>query len=221
MTLDNAGSRSPKVIIVDRPESPQTVLRIGHVGLSRAHPDYVPVDVMNTTLGGLFSSRINRNLREKNGFTYGASSAFIFRRGPGPFVIGTSVRADATASAVREVFGEIGRMQQERISPEELSAAKDSIAYSLPGLFETAHDTASSVGQQFIYDLPPDCYRNLPEMIQNVSAEDVLRVAQKHLKPREAIVVAVGSRRKIEKGLEQAGWGPVEIRDHDGNLTPA
>ena len=89
------------MVIVDKPGAPQTALRIGHVGVPRSSPDYVPLEVMNTGLGGLFSSRINLNLRERHGYTYGSRSVFAYRRGPGPFFVGTSVRADATAPAVR------------------------------------------------------------------------------------------------------------------------
>ncbi|MEJ2111299.1 MAG: pitrilysin family protein, partial [Acidobacteriota bacterium] len=207
---------SPRLILVDRPESSQTVLRIGHTGLPHSHPDYVPVDVMNTILGGLFSSRMNRNLRERNGYTYGVSSSYLFRRGPGPFVIGTSVRADATAAAIREIFNEIKMMQSERVTREELSIAKDSIARSLPGLFETTYDTASSLGHLFVYDLPDTFYRDLPDRIQQVSREDVQKMAGEHLKPNEAVVVAVGDRKKIEKSLKEIDFGTIELRDSGG-----
>ena len=100
-------TRSRRIVIVDKPEAPQTVLRIGHVGVARSNPEYVGIEVMNTAFGGLVSSRINLNLRETHGYTYGASSAFVFRRGAGPFLIGTSVRTDVTAPAVAEIFNEI------------------------------------------------------------------------------------------------------------------
>jgi zinc protease len=216
-TPGNAPKLSCRIIIVDKPEATQTVLRIGHSGVARAHPDYVPIDVMNTALGGLFSSRINLNLREKNGFTYGASSAFLFRRSAGPFLIATSVRSDATAAAIIEIFGEIERMRENPISPEELVTAKDSISQSLPGLFETTPDTASSIGQLFTYGLPSTYFHDLPKRIQTVSAKEVQRVAQKHLRPEEAVIVAVGDRGKIESELIKINYGPVEVRDSDGN----
>ncbi len=205
------------IVIAERPDAPQTVLRIGHVGVARSNPDYVKIEVMNTALGGLYSSRINLNLREKHGFTYGASSAFIFRRGPGPFLIGTSVRTDVTAAAVAEIFNEIHRMRESEISLEELDKAKDSIARSLPGLFETTPEAASSIGQLFVHDLALDYYHDLPEEIREVSAADVRQVAQKYIKPEEAIIVAVGDRSRIEPELEKLNLGPVEIRDPGGN----
>jgi len=210
-------SRVSRILVVDKPDSPQTVLRVGHVGVERSHRDYVLLDVMNTALGGLFSSRINMNLREEHGYTYGASSAFVFRRGPGPFLIGTGVQTSVTAAAVIEIVKELNRMREGRPSREELATAKDSISRSLPGLFETTAQAASSIGQLFVYDLSLDYYRRLPEQIEEVSAEDIQRVAQQHLKPDQLVVVAVGDRAKIAPDLEKLGIAEVEIYDSDGN----
>jgi zinc protease len=205
-----------RIIIVEKPEASQTVLRIGHVGVSHSNPDYVAIDVMNTALGGLFSSRINLNLREKHGFTYGASSAFVFRRGPGPFLVGTSVRTDVTAAAVVEIFREIERMRESEITPEELATAKDSIARSLPGLFETTPESAWNTGQLFVHNLPLSYYHDLPEHIQKISAGRVQEVARKYLRPEEAVIVAVGDRGKIEPELEKLNLGTIELRDPGG-----
>ncbi len=214
---ENAAIQSPKIILVHKPESSQTVLRIGHVGLSRIDPDYVPVEILNMILGGLFSSRINQNLRERNGYTYGAYSSFQFRRGRGPFVVAASVHSDATAPAVREVFREMERIQKDLVTSGELSAAKDSIVHSLPGLFETTYDTTSSIGQLFVYSLPHTHFHDLPEMIQAITIEDVQAMAMKHLKPEEAVVIAVGDCDRIEKELEKIDLGPIEKRDESGN----
>ncbi len=211
-----------RVIIVDKPDSPQTMLRMGHLGVTRSNPDFVPIDVMNTELGGLFSSRINLNLREKHGYTYGASTTFAFRRGPGPFLLGTGVRTDVTAPAIVEILYEIEHMRTTLPSPDELARAKDSISRSLPGLFETTPQAASSIGQLFAYSLPPDYYRRLPEQIERVSAEEVRRVAMNYLKPDEMVIVAVGDRKQIERQLEEIAQGPIEVRDTSGNpILPA
>ncbi len=216
--LASTKSEVRRIVIVERPEAPQTVLRIGHVGVARSNPDYVALDVMNTAFGGLFSSRINQNLREKHGYTYGASSAFIFRRCPGPFLIGTSVRTDATAAAITEIFFEIDRIRDTEVTPEELGTAKDSISRSLPGMFETTPESASSIGQLFVHNLPLTYFRDLPRMIEGVSADEVRQVARKHLRPEEAVIVAVGDRKKIEPELEKLNLGPIEIRDSSGEL---
>jgi zinc protease len=204
-----------RVVVVDRGKSPQTALRIGEIGVPRATPDYVPIEVMNTALGGLFSSRINMNLREKNGYTYGAGSAFAFRRGPGPFLVGTGVRTDVTAPAVREIFTELRRMRTEPVSVQELALAKDSFERSLPGQFETTPQAAASFAQLFVYNLPLDYYSSLPAKIQTVTAAEVQRVAGKYLTPEKMVVVAVGDRSQIEPELKKLDLGPVETRTID------
>ncbi len=206
------------VVIVDRPGLPQTALRIGHLGVPRAHRDFIPIDVMNTALGGLFSSRINLNLREVHGYTYGASSAFFSRRGPGPFIVATSVRADATAAAVAEIVREVERMRVGELTARELTTARESITRSLPGLFETSSEAASSISQIFVHELPPDYYRTLPARVAAVDAKDVRRVAVEHLRPAELVVVAVGDREKIQPDLEALDLGPMKSADVDGTI---
>jgi len=205
-----------RLVLVDRPELPQTVLRLGHVGVPRAHPDFIPIDVMNTALGGLFSSRINRNLREVHGYTYGASSAFASRRGAGPFVVAASVRPDVTADAIREIVHEVDRMRTEQITTTELVTARESITRSLPGLFETTSQAASSVGSLFVHSLPLDHYRTLPARVDAVGVSDVQRVAREFLRLDELVVVAVGDRNRIQRDLEGLGLGPLEQADPDG-----
>jgi zinc protease len=184
--------------------------------VARSSPDYVPLEVMNLGLGGLFSSRINMNLREKNGYTYGAFSAFEYRRGQGPFYAGSGVRTNVTAPAVREVFNEIERMRTTRMTDEELKVAKDSFARSLAGLFETTGRTVGVISDLFVYDLPVDFYSTLPARIDAVTAADVQRVAEKYLKPDATVVVAVGDRGQIEPELQKLNLGSIEARDLDG-----
>jgi zinc protease len=207
---------SRRIVIVDKPGSAQTSLLVGHVGIARSNPDYVPVNVMNTGLGGLFSSRINLNLREKNGYTYGASSAFVYRRGPGPFLVRTGVRTDVTGAAVQEILYEIERIRTSPVTMEELQRAQDAIARSLPALFETTSYSASSIGQLFVHGLETDYYRALPAEVIAVSPAAVQRVAERYLRPEGLVVVAVGDRAQIEPQLTGLQFGPVEIRDLDG-----
>ena len=216
--IGEGGAR--KIVVVDKPGAPQTALRIGHAGIARSNPDYVPLEVMNLGLGGLFSSRINMNLREKNGYTYGAFSVFDSRRGRGPFFAGSGVRTNVTAPAVKEVFNEIERMRTTRMTDDELKTAKDAYARSLAGLFETTGQTVGSIGQLFIYELPVDFYNTLPAKIDAVTAADVQRVAEKYLKPDSTVVVAVGDRTTIEPELKKLNLGLVEARDLSGNPVP-
>ncbi len=208
-----------RIAVVDKPGAPQTALRIGHSGVPRSSPDYLPIEVMNTSLGGLFSSRINLNLREKNGYTYGAGSVFQYRRGPGPFYVGTSVRTDVTAPAVREIFAELDAMRSRELSAEELQVARDSISRSLPGFFETTPIIAAAMRNLFVYNLPLTYYNTLPAAIDGVTAADVLRAAQQYLAPEKMVVVAVGDRSKIGLELEKLALGPVELRDLEGQTV--
>ena len=212
VALTTPAQPTRRIVVVDRGASPQTALRLGTIGVARASPDYVPLEVMNGTLGGLFSSRINLNLRERNGYTYGAGSGFGYRRGAGPFVIQTNVRTDVTAPAVRETLKEVEGLRAAPVSAEELRLSKDSFARSLPGLFETSNSAAASAAQLFVYDLPLDYYNALPARIDAVTAADVQRVARSTIDPAKLLVIAVGDRKTIEPELRKLDLGPVEVR---------
>ena len=206
----------PQLVIVDRPGSPQTQLRVATFGVPRNSPDYVPVRVMNTILGGMFASRINMNLREDHGYTYGANSQFVFWRSGGPFAVATGVRTDVTAPAVHEVMIELKRMIDTRVTPEELTLAKDAISLQLPALFETNDRTATSLSTLFTHGLPLNYYSNLAEQISVVDAQAVQEVAKKYLLADRFAVVAVGDRSKIGEALEKELGTKAEIRDADG-----
>ena len=208
-----------RIVIVDKPGAPQTSLRIGQAGVARSNPDYVPLEVMATELGGLFSSRINLNLREAHGYTYGAFAFFQYRRGPGPFIAGSSVRADVTAPSVHEIFVELDRMRSSEMTADELAVSKDQLARSLPGLFETSQAATGAVRDLFVYNLPLTYYNSLPGQISGVTAADALRVAKQYLAPDKMLVVAVGDRAKIQPELEKLNLGPVEVRDVNGQTV--
>jgi zinc protease len=208
-----------KLILVDRPGAPQTALACFSMGLARSTPDYAAVEVMNADLGGLFSSRINMNLREAHGYTYGAISFFAYHRTPGPFVAGGDVRTDATAPATTEVFNELKRMRDTQMTPAELILSKDSIARSLPGRFERGTEAAATFAELFTYDLPLDYYATLPDRINAVTVEQAQAMAQKYILPDKIIVLAVGDRAKIEEDMKKLKLGKVEIRDTDGKVV--
>jgi zinc protease len=213
------GAAPPRLVIVDRPGSPQTQLRVATFGVPRSSPDYVPVRVMNTILGGMFASRINMNLREEHGYTYGANSQFPFWRSGGPFSVATGVRTDVTAPAVHEVMNELKRMGETRVTTQELTLAKDAITLQLPALFETNDRTAGSLSTLFTHGLPLNYYSNLSEQISVVDAQAVQDVAKKYLLLDKFVVVAVGDRSKIGEGLEKELGTKAEIRDADGGIV--
>ena len=209
-----------KLIVVDTPGAAQTQLRVASLGVARATPDFEAIEVMNTILGGLFTSRINLNLREDKGYTYGASSVFVMRRNPGPFFVGAGVRTDATAAAVKEMLNEVRKMKEAPVSAEELALGKDSLVRSLPGRFETSAQAAASFATLFVYDLGLDYYTKYIQRLGAIDGDAVQAAAQKHLAPERLVVIAVGDRAKIEADLKNLNLGADEYRDADGNVVP-
>ena len=207
-----------KIVIVDKPGSPQTTLLTFGLGVARSTPEYPALNEMNSILGALFSSRINMNLREKNGFTYGAFSAFQFYRDGGTFFSGAQVRTDVTAPATKELFTELNRIHTDEATPEELKLAKDNALRSLPGSFETVGNEVGLMAELFVYSLPNDYFQKLPAQYEAVTPEAVAKAAEAFVHPNNLIVVAVGDREKIQPGLEKLGLGPVELRDESGDL---
>jgi predicted Zn-dependent peptidase len=201
------------VQLVHKAEAPQSELRVGHVGLPRLHPDFFPTLVMNAILGGLFGSRINLNLREVHGYTYGASSYYDWRRGAGPFVVSTAVQSDVTAAAVREILLEIDRMRAETVSGVELSLAKDYLEGVFPIRYETTSAIASALANQVIYRLPADYYDTYRENIRRVSAADVFEAARSHIRPEELQAVIVGDAQTLRAPLAELGFGSIEVDD--------
>ena len=201
---------SRKILIVDKPGSPQTALLTFGVGIDRKSPDYPAVSVMNTMLGGLFSSRINMNLREEHGYTYGAFSLYRFYRGTGPFIAGAQVRQDVTAPAAEQLFKELDGIQTRPLTDAELRMAKDSIIRSLPGNFESARDVNGQLANLWSFGLPLDYYTRLPAQIEAVTSADAQAAAAKYVHPDNLLVIAVGDKSKIETGLKDLKLGPVE-----------
>ena len=199
-----------KVLVVDKPGSPQTVLLTFGVGLDRKSPDYAATTVMNQMLGGLFSARINMNLREEHGYTYGAFSFYWFYRGTGPFITGAQVRGDVTAPATEQLFKELDGIHTMPLTDAELRMAKDSIIRSLPGSFESAEGVNGQLQDLWVFGLPLDYFTKLPAQIEGVSSADAQEAAAKHVKPESLLLIAVGDKAKIEAGLKDLKLGPVE-----------
>ncbi|MBZ5661517.1 MAG: insulinase family protein [Acidobacteriia bacterium] len=209
-----------KIVIVDRPGAQQTMVRLEQMGVARNTPDYPAMEVMNSELGGLFSSRINLNLREEHGYTYGASSFFVYRRSLGYFLTGGGIRTDATGPAVSEILKELHRMIDTPMTDSELSLAKDSQSRSLPGMFESSSGAAGALSEIFMYNLASDYFAKLPERLNAVTSEDAQAAAKRYLHPDQMILICVGDRGKIEPQLLKLDLGAVEIRDADGNVVP-
>ncbi|QJE00457.1 insulinase family protein [Massilia forsythiae] len=212
-----AGSGA-RLVIVDKPGAPQTALRVATLAAPRATPDYAAMEVMNAALGGLFSSRINLNLREDKGYSYGMFSSFRYHRTPGPFTIAGSVRTDVTGASVAEIFREVRKLRERVLPPQELAGARDAQVYSLPGRFETNSGIGASLAETWVFDLPPDYWNTLPGRFRRVDAAQVRAAAGKYLRPDRMTVVAVGDRARIAPQLAPLGLGRPETRDTDGLL---
>jgi zinc protease len=204
-----------RVHIVHKADAPQSELRIGHSGVDRMHPDYFPIVVMNALLGGLFSSRINLNLRERHAYTYGAHSAFAWRRGTGPFVVSTAVKTEVTDAATREILAEIMRMRDETVDAAELSLATDYLDGVFPIRYETTHAVAEAIATADVFGLGIDYFSRYRERVRAVTAADVRRVAEAHLHPDELLVLAVGDAKAIRDPLERLAIGPIEVHEPD------
>jgi predicted Zn-dependent peptidase len=210
--LEPPPRQTTAIHVVDRPGSAQSELRVGCVGVPRSTPDYFPILVMNTILGGSFTSRLNLNLRQARGWTYGASSSFGFRRSAGPFTVSTAVDTAVTASAVREILAEIEGLRGRLVPADELARAQSYIALGLPRSFETTADIAAHVAELEIYGLGDDYFDAYVRRVRDVAAEDVRRVAQEYLDPSAMAVVIAGDLSQIDKPLNELGIGPVLSR---------
>jgi len=206
---DAVAASSRRVHVVAMPDAQQVELRIGHVGIPRGHADYFPVVILNAVLGGLFSSRINLNLREKHGYTYGASSRFDWRRQSGPFVVATAVATDVTAEAAKEALLEIERIVTSEIEPDELSLATSYLDGVFPIRFETTASIAAALVALTTFGLPDDYHDRYRDRIRAVSTADVLRVAQAHLKPASLQLLAAGDADRIREPLAALDFGPL------------
>ncbi|MGH7725196.1 MAG: M16 family metallopeptidase [Candidatus Eiseniibacteriota bacterium] len=204
-----------RVVIVDTPGSPQTVVGVAQIGVARSDPNYERINVMNQVLGGLFASRVNMNLREKHGYSYGAFSFQQDNRGPGPFVVGAAVRSDVTGPSVDEMLKEVKGMQETPVTADELFLAKESVSRSLPALFETTNSTVGTIGQLYLFELPTDYYAQLPSRISSMTAGDVQNVAKEFLKPENMKVIAVGDRSAIQPQIEKLKLGDITYRGAD------
>ncbi len=208
------------IVLIDKPGSPQTSLIAYGLGKPQTNPDEESIEVMNYTLGGAFASRINMNLREEHGYTYGAFSQFIGYRAGGTFRSGALVRTDITGPATTELFKELSRFASNPPTPAELKQAKDSNIQSIPAQFETTAATSNAMAQIFIYNRPLTYYTTLPDKYRAVTATDVTRVAADDIHPDNLIIITVGDKSKIEPGLKAANLGPIEYRTLTNDPLP-
>jgi zinc protease len=206
------------IYLVDKPGAPQSQIRIGWIGVPRSTPDYFPILVMNTILGGSFASRLNLNLRERNGYTYGASSSFDMRLSAGPFVASAGVQTDKTSDAVKEFINELNAIARP-LSADELTRGKNYIALHYPANFESTGDISRQLENMLVYHLPEDYFSKYVANVEAVTAADVLRVARRYIQPNRFAIVITGDRKVIEPGLVALRLGTANRPDEMKAMT--
>ena len=206
-----------QIYIVDKPEAEQSQIRIGWVGVPRSTPDYFSLLVLNTVLGGSFTSRLNQNLREQHGYAYGASSGFDMRLSPGSFVAAAGVQSDKTPESLREFDNELLKIL-EPVPADEITKAKNYIALGFPAEFESSADLSRRLEELIVYQLADEYFERYITNVQAVTAADVQRVAKTYIQPSRFAVVVVGDRKTIEPGIRALNLGPVRVMSVDEAL---
>jgi predicted Zn-dependent peptidase len=201
----------PIVRFYHRPGSVQTEVRIGHVGISRQTPDFHAVGVMAAILGGLFNSRLQMNLREEKGYTYGVGAGFDMRRAAGPFAVRTAVQTPSTVPAILETMSELRRIRETEVTRAELAAARDYLVGVFPLRFETPGAVVGAIGGLFVHGLPDDELARYRDAVEAVTVADVQAAARDHIDLDRIAIVAVGDADAVGKELEAAGLGDVQI----------
>jgi len=212
-------AKSLAVYLVDKPGAAQSVITIGKVGVPRKTPDFFPLSVMNAILGGQFSSRINLNLREEKGYTYGARSSFAFEKGPGPFEARGTFRTSVTKESLIELMKELTEIGGSRPATDaEIAFAKGRIIQGFPGKFETTSGVANSLATVVIYGLPDDYFATFQPNVGAVTKADVDRVAKTYITPESMTILVVGDRSKVEESIKSLPFGKtIHLLDNEGN----
>jgi zinc protease len=206
-----------RIVVVDRAGAAQTELRLGHASVPRAHPDFITLAFLNTLLGGKFTSRINLNLRERHGYTYGAATRFSGRLGPGPFVVNAAVATESAGAAAREVLSELRRIRDEPVTRDEMEETRSYMLGVFPYTVQSMGDLARRLADIAVYGLPDDYFDRYLRAIASLSRTDVQEAARRHLDPDRLAIVAVGPADPLRGQLE--GLGEVTVRSADDPAT--
>jgi zinc protease len=208
----------PTIYLVDKPGAAQSTFAIGNPGPPRSTPDFYAIEVMNTMLGGLFQSRLNANIREEKGFSYGVNSSFGYGRGPGAFRAGGDIISAKTDAALIEFMKELKGIAGSRpVTDEELTMSKNALVQRLPGMFGSVAGITRSISSLWLYGLPDDYYQQYSKAVAAVTKDDVVRVARQYIDLGHLAIVIVGDRASIESPLKATGLGKIVVLDIEGN----
>jgi zinc protease len=210
--------KMPRLVLVDRPAAPQSVVRIISPGTDRLSPDRPALSMLNAILGGSFTSRLNFNLREQKGYTYGAGSSFSFLRRPGAFAARAAVFTESTAAAVTEFLVELRAVRERPFTDEERTKARAMLLDRVAEGLATSGGIAATFAELALYGLPLDEPERFIAALERATPDDLLRLARKYIDPEGACIVIVGDRAAIEPGLRALGLPAPELRDADGEV---
>jgi zinc protease len=214
-TIEPRPGGERRVVIIDRPGSVQSELRVGHLGIDRRSERYFQALVLGALLGGTFGSRLNKRLREELGYTYGARAGFDPRRAVGPFSANTAVQTEVTADALREMVEILTRIRDAAPSDAELREVRDFLIGVFPLRFETTGGVAMAIEPLAVYDLPDDYWQTYRQRLEAVGTDDVLATARDLLQPDQFLMVAVGDAAQIRAEVEAVDLGPVSVTESD------
>jgi zinc protease len=209
--IEPAAGGGRRVVLVDRPGSVQSEIRVGHIGIDRFDPRYFPAMVTSALLGGTFSSRLNQRLREELGYTYGARASFDPRRSSGPFTATAAVETDVTADSVRELLAVVDGLREAEPSESELADVRDFLVGVFPLRFETTGGIAAAIEPLAVYDLPDEWWHAYRSHLEAVTTADILATARDLIRPDEALILVVGDASKIQADLEGLNLGPLAL----------
>ena len=205
-------AKATTIYLVDKPGSAQSTFALGLPGPPRTTPDYYALQVMNTILGGMFQARLNANIREEKGYSYGVSSGFGFGKGPNPFRTGGDIVGDKTDAALVEFMKELRGILGERpVTEEELKTAKESLVQRLPGTFASVGAINSALTGLWVQSLPDNYYQQYTKSVMAITAEDVVRVAKQYIDLNHLAIVIVGDRKAVEEALRATKTAPITI----------
>jgi zinc protease len=210
--------RATTIILVDKPDAAQSTFALGRPGPPRNTPDYFALQVMNTMLGGMFQSRLNANIREEKGYSYGVSSNFGYGKGPGAFRTGGDIVTEKSDAALMEFMKELrGILGARPVTDEELATAKDSLIQRLPATFASVNSINNALTNMWTQNLADDYYQQYAKSITAITKADVVRVAKQYIDLDHLAIVIVGDRAKIEGPLKATGIAPIALYDIEGN----
>lgn len=207
-----------RIVIVNKPGA-QSQVSLARPGVPFQVANRDAYIITNAIVGGMFTSRVNMNLREKHAYTYGARSYFAMRHGAGPFLVAAPVKAEETIPSVKEVIAELDGLRRDGPTADEMALAKENILLAMPGRFEGVAEVAAALGDLVVYDLPNDYYEKRPAKIEAVTADDVKKVANDILDPKAMTLILVGDKSKLSAQLLSLEMGAFEERDASGNLV--